>query len=162
MKALRAFYTLLPPRRVEDVSLIILGDNDTLTDLNHNYLIMKDGVPLKVIYFKYKTFKTYGKQEFDIPTELSNILADYIKEANLQDTNFLFGKNHVKKHINFSVVVTKAFAEVIKNKKITANTIRHSAIMDFFDTKRSTEEKKKFAYSMGTSVSMLHQYDRLE
>ena len=66
-KALAAVYALQPPRRLDFQYMIVTDDGvGVLNDRNYNYLVIQGGEPSKFVYNNYKTFKTYGKQVFDV------------------------------------------------------------------------------------------------
>jgi hypothetical protein len=169
-KALMAFYTLLPPRRVEDVSLITLT-NRSLNFKEHelqdfddefNYLFVdKNNNPKKIIYIKYKTFKFYGRVEINIPPALAKILKTHITTLNLQEGDALFGTKKGSFYKNFSEVVSKVFKKY-SGKLLTANLLRHAYISNYLKTPKSIAQKKQTAIMMGHSVSTQNKYLRLD
>lgn len=151
---------MLPPRRVEDISLLTLtNDEDNLLN-KLNYVVIKDGVPTKLVYFRFKTDKTYGKHEVMIPANLKNVLTKYINARELKSGDPLFGTRRNTYYKNFSGNVSDAFSKYTK-KKLTANVLRHSFISDFLRTKRSTAQKRKIALDMGHSTATQAAYDRI-
>ena len=91
-KALIGIYTLLPPRRVQDVNFLTLIQYENFKDAKNslNYVVLKNKTPEYLVYQNYKTFKTYGKIKIKIPKKLSDILKEYISSANLKEGNPIF------------------------------------------------------------------------
>ena len=158
-KALVAFYTLQPPRRVEDVSLIVIGEHD---DPNKNSLLLDEkNKPHSVKYRKFKTDKTSKKITIVLSETLQDILAKHIEKAGLKNGDPLFGTASKGYYVNFSETVSKTFKKYTK-KTITANLLRHLYISNFLNKKRDGTEKQKLAKQMGNSVAMQAQYDRID
>ncbi len=158
-KAIVAFYTLQPPRRVEDVGLITIGEH---TDTTKNSLLLdsKDK-PLSIRYRKFKTDKTYDKITIPLSKKLQDILAKHIEASGLKKGDPLFGTTSKGYYVNFSEIVSKTFKKYTK-KNITANLLRHLYISNFLSKKQSGTEKEKLAKLMGNSVAMQAQYDRID
>ena len=150
--ALIGLYSLLPPRRVEDVNLIRLSKT---LDKEKNILLMKDGKPTELYYNVYKTAKTYKSIRIKVPERLSNILKKYIDDKKLKDGDYLFGNSS-----NFSAVITSTFSKYT-NKKITANTLRHSYISMYLSKPRSIADKKHIGRLMGHSIGTQAKYMKL-
>ena len=161
-KALVGIYTLLPPRRVEDISLLTLSDTDENLSPNYNYLVVdNNNNPTDIVYLRYKTDKSYGRVDLNIPETLRSILKDYITSASLGVGDPLFGKSRNGYYSNFSEIVSNTFKKYTK-KSITANLLRHSYISDFLSTKRSLAQKTNISKIMGHSVDTQGQYDRID
>ena len=154
-----AFYTLQPPRRVEDVSLIVIGKHD---DPNKNSLLLDEkNKPHSVKYRKFKTDKTSKKITIVLSETLQDILAKHIEKAGLKNGDPLFGTASKGYFVNFSETVSKTFKKYTK-KTITANLLRHLYISNFLNKNRDGTEKQKLAKQMGNSVAMQQQYDRID
>ena len=160
-RALLALYTLLPPRRTEEISLLTIMDSEVDLDDSFNYVIMNGTNPVKLVYLRYKTDKSYGKIKIPIPTKLKTILKAYISEYKLDNGDALFGTTAGRYYKNFSSEISKVF-EKYTQKKITANLIRHSFITHYLSKKRSTADKKKIAMLMGHSIESQSAYDRID
>ena len=160
-KALIGIYTLLPPRRVEDVSLLTLTDKDEDLSTDLNYIIVnKNKKPLKIVYLRYKTDKTYGRQDIKIPTKLATIIQDFIKTYNLQLGTPLFPTANDGYYKNFGEIVANTFKKHI-GKSMSAN-LRHSFISDFLSRKRTIAKKTEIARLMGHNIGTQGQYDRID
>jgi hypothetical protein len=73
-----SLYTDIPPRRNEYQDMDLVSSFNSLLPTDRNYL---DWTNKKLIFLKYKTAKTYAKQEIDISdnTELLETLTAYLK-----------------------------------------------------------------------------------
>jgi hypothetical protein len=170
--SLYGIYTVIPPRRILDYSLMKVSWNkkksvdETKLDKEFNYLVLtKSGKPLKFIINKYKTSKQYGTYiRTVIPEKLSNLLTRFIKESNIKNGEALFG-NDEKKHYTdggFSNMIGDLFLKVT-GKRMAINILRHSAITHFLGSKkRSVKEREDYAKEMGHSISMQSLYERLD
>jgi integrase len=136
-------------------------DSERDLDNDFNYVIMNGKTPVKLVYLKYKTDKSYGKIKIPIPKQLQTILKAYISEYKLDNGDPLFGTNAGRYYKNFSSEISKVF-EKYTQKKITANLIRHSFITRYLSKKRSTADKKKIAMLMGHSIESQSAYDRID
>jgi integrase len=156
-KALVGLYTLLPPRRAQDISNLTLGPSD---DANTNSIIIKGKKIIKIIYRKHKTSKTVGVVEVKVPAPLSKLLYNHIIENKIKDGELLFGTNN-KVIKNFSEVVSTIFKKYT-DKKLTANLLRHSFITYFLKKNPSIAKKQEIATQMGNSVSIQAFYNRID
>jgi site-specific recombinase XerD len=159
-KALIALYTLLPPRRVSDIALLTISEDDYDDKLNH-IIVDKNDQPKLFIYNVYKTNKTYGKVTINIPSRLSDILKTYIDNQGLELGSPLFPTASDDYYKNFSEVVTNTFKKYT-NKNINVNLLRHAYITNFLNVKRSINDKKDLSRLMGHSISTQSKYDRVD
>ena len=170
------FYTLQPPRRVEDVQLITLiklkdkdyceGTEGTYSiydklDNDKNYIIVDgDNNPREIVYNKYKTDHIYGRQIITIVNNnLKNIIRTYILAHFLEDGDKLFIK--YKNPSSFCEAIKRIFSKIY-NKKITLNNIRHSYITCTMRTAHNANFLKNLALLMGHSTNEQLLYKRLE
>ena len=170
------FYTLQPPRRVEDVQLITLiklKDKDCCEgaayadstydklDNDKNYIIVvNDNNPREIVYNKYKTDHIYGRQIITIVNNnLKNIIRTYILAHFLEDGDKLFIK--YKNPSSFCEAIKRIFSKIY-NKKITLNNIRHSYITCTMRTAHNANFLKNLALLMGHSTNEQLLYKRLE
>jgi len=167
-KALVGIYTLIPPRRVEDISLIKIKFTPRkykgALDKNFNYLMVSRSTkkPTKLIFNRYKTEKTFNIQDFKVPVKLATILQKYITDYDYDDDDILFGTKKGGVQSGFSAVVARTFKKYT-NKAVSANLIRHSFISDFLDKpKLSLGQRKKVANAMGHSISTQLKYSRVD
>ena len=135
----------ISPRRSKDYVNFKIKNINKTTD---NYLEKN-----KFIFNSYKTSKTYGKQEVDIPSKLRNIINKWIK---VNPTEYLlFDSNNNK----LSSVKLNQRLNKIFDGKISVNALRHSYLTDKFGS--TIDEKKEIndtMTDMGSSSSMLTNY----
>ena len=136
----------VPPRRSKDFCDFKIKNVDTNKD---NYL--KKG---KMVFNSYKTFKTYGTQEVDVPKPLATILNAWIKinptEWLLFDTNM----NHLT-----PVKLNQRLNKIFDGKKIAINSLRHSYLTSkYADTIKKNKEIDETMTDMGSSASQLKTY----
>jgi hypothetical protein len=162
------FYTLQPPRRVEDVQLITLiklkdkdcyccedtsDTNDIYDKLDNdkNYIIVDgDNNPREIVYNKYKTINIYGKKSIIITNNnLKNAIKTYILAHFLKDGDKLFNK--YISSTTFNVAIKRIFSKIY-NKNITLNKIRNSYIIWELRTIRSVNYISNLASMMGHST----------
>ena len=112
----------------------------------------------KFIFNKYKTAKTYGKQELEIPQQLKNILNRWIaintSDYLLRDKN---GNNMTSTKLN------QYMNRIFGGKKIAVNAMRHTYLTDKY--KKTSEENKQLANdmsAMGSSSNMEDTYIKLK
>jgi len=112
----------------------------------------------KFVFNKYKTSKTYGKQELAIPQQLKNILNRWIAVNNgdylLRDKN---GNKMTSTKLN------QYMNRIFGGKKIAVNAMRHSYLTDKY--KKTSEEHKqleKDMNDMGSSINMADVYIKLK
>lgn len=105
----------IPPRRAMDYCLFKIKDP---TD-DFNYLSKN-----KLVFNKYKTAKTYGRQEVSIPKELKSILTKWIKH---NPTEWLLFDT--KKQPLTAVKLNQRFVKLF-GKKCSVNSLRHSYLTD--------------------------------
>jgi integrase len=105
------------------------------------------------IYNNYKAgaLRTYGTQyNNNLPNDLKSILGDYIIENSLKSGDFLFPHRDTN---SFSKSIVNIFKEVA-DKNLGVNLLRHSYISWFYPKAIGTNEKKRIATMMGTSMNM--------
>jgi hypothetical protein len=163
-RAVIALYTLIPPRRNElGQFLTIAYEDDEKANRALNYLIVdeKTNMPDKIVLYKYKTFKVFGRQVLELPDELKHVLQDYINFENLHKGDTVFGTKKEGKPYKQFRVLNEALHKAT-NLDVTVNLLRHAKISDFLSTRRSLRDKKTLAKSMGHSVEIQSTYDRID
>lgn len=140
---------IAPRRSLDYVNFVIKGDIDRNKD---NYIDKN-----KMVFNSYKTAKTYGKQEVDIPKPLKSILTKWIK---VNPTNYLLFDTNMNK---LSSVKLNQRMNRIFDGKIAINSMRHTYLTDKY--KKTSEENKRLAdemTNMGSSVNMADTYIKLK
>ena len=112
----------------------------------------------KFIFNSYKTAKTYGKQEVEIPTQLRNIINKWIK-TNPTDY-LLFDANGGKLS---AVKLNQRINKIFDGRKVSVNQLRHTFLTDKFgDTIAKQAQVAKTMEDMGSSSAMLDTYVKKE
>ena len=106
------------------------------------------------IFNSYKTAKTYGQQEVEIPVKLRNIINKWIKINPTE--NLLFDANMNKLS---SVKLNQRLNKIFGGKAVGVNQLRHTYLTDkFADTIKREKVIKDTMEDMGSSMSMLKTY----
>ena len=131
-------------------------------DKKFNYILIDEqNKPTKIIYFRYKTAKTYDKFVINtIPQQLAKILQQYINDAGLLDMDVLFPARGGTYYKSFSRILSDTFKKYTR-KKTTVNMLRHAKITDFLSTKKTPNQRKALAKLMAHNVSTQALYDRM-
>jgi len=158
--SLLACYIFNAPRRNKDYQNmhIVKKESDKLSkDLNY-YVYDAN----KFIFNKYKTQKTYGKQEVPVSDDLKNVLDIYIKfqpilkgkvKLNTNTPFFVYQDGSEFSSINS---ITRILNKVLGNKKIGSSALRHIFLSDKY--KDVSNDMKKDAELMAHSVPQQQQY----
>ena len=158
-RALIALYTLIPPRRIQDMQLLTITNTEVNNNPNLNYIVVKRGIPTKLIFNEYKTRQTYGVQSFDMTKDLANALKPYIRDKKVGDPIF---PNKDNKYIkNFSEYLTSIFKKYT-GKNISVNLIRHAFVSDYLKKNTSIAEKKEISNKMSHSITSQGFYNRID
>ena len=138
--------TFISPRRSKDYVDFKIRNIDTSKD---NYMEKN-----KFIFNSYKTAKTYGKQVVDIPVQLKNIIAKWIK---INPTENLFFDANMNKLS--AVKLNQRLNKIFNGKKVGVNQLRHTYLTDkFADTIKKEKAISDTMEDMGSSKEMLKTY----
>jgi len=151
-----SIYTLFPPRRLIDYSDMKIITDNHFNSLSHNqkfennYLVIKNK-KLIFIFCKYKTFKNYGIQKFEVKGVLKKILNKWI-EIN-SDSTFLFNKdkNMISPNL-LGIHITNIFSSV-DHPNVSINQIRHS-----FITNNNVKNNPLISRQMAHSLNLQELY----
>ena len=161
-KLIYQFYTLQPPRRLDDVVKIeLIGEDYELEklDVKKNYIVV-DGndKPKEIIYLHYKTKKVYGKQIIQLTNRnLKESIQYHIKKQKLKIGDKLF---QYKRSGDFGVAIKRIFTRIYL-KPITLNDIRHSYITWELREQRTANYLRNLALMMGHSQEEQQLYKRV-
>lgn len=136
----------VPPRRSKDFVDFKIRNIDKSKD---NYLEKN-----KMVFNSYKTAKTYGTQEVEIPVQLKNILTKWIK---LNPTDYLLFDTNMSKLS--SVKLNQRLNKIFGEKKVGVNQLRHTYLTNKFGN--TIEQKNAVSNTMtemGSSSGMLDTY----
>jgi predicted transcriptional regulator len=161
-KLIYQFYTLQPPRRLDDVVKIELIGEDyklEILDVKKNYIVIDENdKPKEIIYLNYKTKKTYGKQIIQITNRnLKESIQYHIKKQKLKIGDKLF---QYKRSGDFGVAIKRIFTRIYL-KPITLNDIRHSYITWELREQRTANYLRNLAMMMGHSPEEQQLYKRV-
>jgi hypothetical protein len=141
----------------------ITTEQDTTKLNEENYLIISTS-PKKVIFNDYKTDRTYGKQIFEIPANLDNIINKYISNKRLKPNDYLFGLDRDKREYinqpNFSKKISDVFNEVY-NIPISLRFLRQSHISYLLKTNPTVKAMKQLATAMAHSTDEQKLYNKI-
>jgi|DEB0MinimDraft_4_1074332.scaffolds.fasta_scaffold03832_1 hypothetical protein len=140
----------ISPRRSKDFVDFKIRNIDVNKD---NYMERN-----KFIFNSYKTAKTYGKQVVDIPVQLKNIVAKWIK---INPTEYLFFDANMNKLS--AVKLNQRLNKIFNGKKVGVNQLRHTYLTDkFADTIKKEKAIADTMEDMGSSKEMLKTYVKKE
>jgi hypothetical protein len=162
--AIISLYVGIAPRRIADYQLMYITDDDSDLRIDRNYLLIEGGKVAALIFNTYKTSDRYGTYRIDnIPADVARVLTEYVRVAGLSAGNLLFPTRSAKPYTNgaFSNLIGTIFKN-LTGQRVTVNILRHSAISNFLDKKRSVAEKHAYGLRMGHSIAMQSLYDRVD
>jgi hypothetical protein len=146
-----AFYTLIPPRRIQDYIDFKIKDINKEKD---NYW---DKEKHELVFNSYKTAKNYGQQRVDAPKELEDIFERWIPIAEEFSDYILFNGYGEKMA---QPVLTKTINNIF-GKKISASMLRHIFISDVvLKDQPKLSDLKQVASDMGQSVAQQQLYKK--
>jgi len=152
-----------PPRRSLDWLAFKINNVDEKKD---NYMY-KD----YLVFNKYKTSKSYGKQEIKVPRKIINYIKNYIKivppgtEYLLTDSR---GNPFYKEtDASGSVKVNQRLSKLFGAKKVGVNSMRHTNLSEKFgkylqERKEIDKKIEKEMGMMGSSSAMLDTYVKMD
>jgi hypothetical protein len=127
---LLSIYSLIPPRRVKDYFRMKINPDNDYKEKELNYIEMKRKKGTIVIK-DYKTSKQYGDYKITIPQDLFEVIKESIKQ-NPREYLFENSKDEAyEDDLQGLSSFTKRICrdlEIIFEKKVTVNTLRHSYI----------------------------------
>lgn len=135
----------VPPRRSKDFCDFKIKQIDKSKD---NFLDKN-----KMIFNSFKTAKTYGTQDLEIPTQLRNILKKWIS---INPTDYLFFDSNMNplSSVKLNQRLNKVF-----DKKVSVNQLRHTYLTDKFgETINTKNAVANTMEDMGSSSGMLDTY----
>ena len=164
-KLIYALYSLFPARRLEWrlTKITTEIDKNKLKDLNNNYLILSN--PKRIIFNNYKTYKTYGQQDFNIDDiELNNIIDEYIYSKGLINNDYIFSLARDKREAiaepNFSTKISNVFNKIY-NIPISIRFIRMSHTSNLLNKNPTIKQMEKLADYMAHSPEEQQKYKKI-
>jgi len=123
----------------DDFQLQLVSSLKDTEDNNINYIVIptKASSQVTVVLNNYKTSNKFGKIEVKISKQLTTMLRNYIKDNNLQNGDYLFGKKKLTSFVQTS------------NSKIGVvggtNLFRHMKVTELYKPDMSPEERVELA-----------------
>jgi integrase len=151
-----SLYTDIAPRRNQDfLDMYVVKKLGKEVDTSKNYY---DLATHRFIFNKYKTAKTYGRQEVAVPEELQEVLGEFLKHHPLAKSKAKEFKLLVKadgSNLNTVNAITRALNRIF-GKKVGSSMLRHSYLSSKYgDTTKDMEED---AEAMGHSPAVQKAY----
>lgn len=130
----------IPPRRSKDYVDFKISNINKNSD---NYIHKN-----KLIFNSYKTAKTYGQQELEIPEALNKILKKWIK---INPTDYLLFDSNRNQLSN--VKLNQRLNKLFGDKKVGVNQLRHTYLSDKYqDTIKANTDMANDLNKMGSST----------
>jgi hypothetical protein len=130
----------IPPRRSKDYVDFKIKNVDKSKD---NYIDKN-----KLIFNSYKTSKTYGKQELEMPDTLVKILKKWVKVNPTDWLLFDSNKNQLS-----NVKLNQRLNKLFGDKKVGVNQLRHTYLSDKYqDTIKANTDMANDLNKMGSSM----------
>lgn len=146
MYVLLSCLILISPRRALDQTAFKIRNINIQKD---NYMKGK-----KFIFNSYKTSKTYGKTEVDIPTKLHSIIKKWML---INDSDYLItGNNDRMKNITAPQLTN--MLNTFFDKRVSVNLLRHSFLTHVYKDIPDLKEMKDRARDMGHDLSQALEY----
>jgi len=157
-------YTLIPPSRLDFHNLLIVKHSFTIDDPKQNYIRISSKTKMKIFLQDYKTSKTHGTIEIDVPLKLAKMIYEYLSP--MSQRKYLFEKSG---NGNKPFASPETFAKYLKDvfkqltdRNVSVDLLRHSYITNFRKGDKSLSKKEKVAKQMGNSVAVQEEYRRVD
>jgi len=137
----------IEPRRLLDyTNLRYINNNEDNIYINGQF-----------IFRKYKTNKTYGQQNIDIPVKLNNILKKYVNYRlnydNKTDYFFINSNKNKLSESSMNQLINKIYNDIIDTDiKPGINGFRHLYISNLYKDLQPLEKINKSAYNMAHNM----------
>jgi hypothetical protein len=151
-RLLLGFYTHLYPMRCDYGKVRIYKNRlSSEKEREQNYVLIKEKEEKAILHLgQYKTSKTYGKHEIEIPDELFKDLEESLKKEE-REWLFVDSRGNPQSRNTFCSWTLRVLKELF-NKPLTVSIIRHSFINQLNMSQLSIKEKKEIAQKMGHSI----------
>lgn len=151
-KLLLAFYTELPPLRLDYANLVVYTEVPPEGTKGNYVVSMKRGSYIRIN--NHKTFKRYGSIQNNLPASLSRRLRLFLKMNPGTTTLFTMNEQALSKKLQR---LFKKYA----GKPLGASMLRHSYISHFLSAAPSYRKCQDLAKAMGHSLQLQLYYRRL-
>ena len=152
-------YTMIPPRRSEDMSLLTLVDTLKGHPTDKNYIVMSpdNGKPPYLLFNIYKRSAVRGPVKINLPPSLVELANAYINDYNIQVGNRLFKGTPN----SFGKAVSRSFAKKY-NINMSINTMRHYTATELYSNRNiNLRDRMESARAMGHSLHTSATYARV-
>lgn len=143
-----SLYTCIQPRRNRDFQTMIISNTQPKEIEKMNYLILKP--TMKFIFNNYKSVRTHGKQEFNVPEDLQEIIKIYLKHRN-NKTNFFivdYDGNPLKNINSMTYLINSIFG-----KNISSSMLRHIYLSKYdLINQEQKEDAKAMAHTLNSQA----------
>ena len=140
---------LFPVRRISDLRLLKLVDNEEDLNDKFNYYIPKTKT---LIFLNYKTKRLYKRQDFKINDELANIINKYISSYNIQNDDFIFNRDGVEyKQADMTSFIIR-YTKKVYGVSISPSLFRTIYCSMFYSTGRTNKEADLCSQRLAHSV----------
>jgi len=128
-------------------------------DNKYNYIVLVNDIPTNIIMMNYKTNKFYGKQIFNINSNLALQIKDYIEKTNKTNGDFLFGDGIKKNTFLFQL---KQACKAILNNQMGVDLIRQLILTSIYKSNpiMTINEKNELARAFLHSSNVANEYIR--
>jgi hypothetical protein len=161
-KLIYSLYTLIPPRRLEYATVLIVDNIDNTKNGNFLVIDKNDKYNLKFIFNDFKTVKAFGSQIIEnLPCKLVDIIYEYLVDNGKCVGNYLFSKKNNTSIANvclgrrLSVVFSKIY-----NTEVSLRYIRMSYSIYINSLGLTNNQLKNKADLMCHSVRVNSQYNK--
>lgn len=140
-------YTMIPPRRNLDYLEMVTAPKGKVEDTSVNYWVPKRRV---FIFNRYKTAKTHGAQELEVPEELAEVLERYMRHHPLAKG----ARGNVRllvKADGTPVTSGNAITRVLNRvfgRKVGSNLLRHSYLSSKYDLEKMQEDAEAMGHTL--------------
>jgi integrase len=149
-------YTMVQPRRNQDYALMeICQELPEVPDPNSNYLVLSEHA---FVFQKYKTRKHYGTQEQEIPEELMDAIALYLKHRPTECKTQRLIVGHDGSPLSNTNGVTRLLNRAF-GQRIGATMLRHIYLSDKYA--QTVLDRQADAAAMGHSVETAQGYIKI-
>lgn len=146
-----SLYTKIPPRRIQDYTLLLWNPTKDDGDKTDNYIDFKKK---QLVFNQYKTSGKYGTERIDIPKELMTVLNKW-KTLKPEGQDYVLfnsaGKNLAGSEL--TIKLNKVFG-----KNVSASMLRHIYLSEMYKDVPALKKMKDTAREMGHSVEMALKY----
>lgn len=126
---------------------------------NNDNCLIKNRKGMKIVFNKYKTAKSYGKQTQNIPPELAIFLNEFVemKKEKYPENDYLLCDTNGNKLTPSKF--TQVMYRIFPNKKASTNILRHSYVSEKYENiMPALKELNDDAKAMGHDLEMHLEY----